>query len=45
MMIGGQDKDLCNQTSTLSNSAEIVKNMGWVKNTPLRLNKTDRRIK
>jgi hypothetical protein len=28
-----------NQTPILSNSAEIVKNIGWVKNTLLQLNK------
>ena len=29
----------CNQTLTLSNPAEIVKYIGWGKNTPLRWNK------
>ena len=29
----------CKQTSTLSNTAEIVKNIGRGKNTPLLLNK------
>ena len=28
----------CKQTPTLSNTAETVKNIGWVKNNPLLLN-------
>ena len=33
-----------NQSSTPSNTAEIVKNIGWVKNTPLRLSNLECRI-
>ena len=35
MMIGGQDKDLCNQTSIVSNTAEIVENDSSYKLSPL----------
>lgn len=31
--------NLCNQTSTLSNTAEIVENNNWFKLSPLLLNK------
>ena len=35
-------RNLSKQTSTLSNTAEIVKNIGWVKNTPLPSNENMR---
>jgi|AACY02.9.fsa_nt_gi hypothetical protein len=40
MMIGGQDKDLCNQTSIVSNTAEIVENDSSYKLSPLQWNKS-----
>jgi len=34
----------CNKTPTLSNTAKIVKNIGWVKNTPLQWSKFGRQL-